>query len=621
MESLLVSLLRASSTLLEDLARAPDPPERLLVRSDRTGTMQLYETAPGSEPRQLTALSEPVGGARYLPGGRRAILEVDQGGNERFQLYLMDLDQEEPVGDLRALDPLTQDPRHGHNLAGVSPDGSLVAYTSNLRNGVDFDLWICALGERRHTPLFVEGGWCEPASGFSPDGRWISVLRDGSRPLDVQLFLVEAASGRARQILAHPEAAAEVGAPAWAQDGTFFVAANVGREYSQVVRIDPERGVVDREEDTGAACDSLPLTSADGGTLLVVENRGGESGLWVRDLVAGGRARELPLPEPGVVVYHTFRPPILSADGSRVYYTLSGPRLVGDVWRQDLSEDRPQRLTGSPSSPAPERLVNASRAEATGFDGEKIPLFLFSPSTAPDPPPVVVRVHGGPESQAVLVFDPIVQGLVDAGWAVVVPNVRGSTGYGKRYAALDDTTKRLDSVRDLAAVHSWLSEAGLDSSRAALWGGSYGGYMVLAGLAFQPELWAAGVDIVGIASLVTFLENTSPYRRAHREREYGSLARDREFLESASPLTRSAEIRAPLFIIHGRNDPRVPVAEAQQLERALRAGGVRCALLIYEDEGHGLARLANRLDAFPKAVQFLAEVVSLGRDQTPSPKR
>ena len=144
-----------------------------------------------------------------------------------------------------------------------------------------------------------------------------------------------------------------------------------------------------------------------------------------------------------------------------------------------------------------------------------------------------------------------------------------------------------------------------------LWGGSYGGYMVLAGLAFQPELWAAGVDIVGISDLVTFLENTSDYRRAHREREYGSLERDREFLAAASPLRRADEIRAPLFVIHGRNDPRVPVSEAEQLVANLRRRGVRCELAIYEDEGHGLARLVNRLDAYPRAVAFLDEV--LGR--------
>jgi dipeptidyl aminopeptidase/acylaminoacyl peptidase len=197
--------------------------------------------------------------------------------------------------------------------------------------------------------------------------------------------------------------------------------------------------------------------------------------------------------------------------------------------------------------------------------------------------------------------------MVAQGHTVLVPNVRGSTGYGKRWYALDDVQLRLDSVADLAALHDWLPSAGLDPARAALYGGSYGGYMVLAGLAFQPERWAAGVDIVGIASLVTFLENTSDFRRAHREREYGSLEHDRDFLESASPISRVDEMRAPLFVIHGANDVRVPLSEAEQIVEALRKRDVPCELRVYDDEGHGLKKKVNQLDAYPAALAFLAE--------------
>ena len=258
----------------------------------------------------------------------------------------------------------------------------------------------------------------------------------------------------------------------------------------------------------------------------------------------------------------------------------------------------------------PEQLVAPERVVIESFDGERIPLFVFRPRDHRPDGRVVVKVHGGPESQAVLLFDPVVQGLVGAGYTVIVPNVRGSTGYGKRYASLDDTTRRLDSVRDLAAVHAWIARSGLGADKAALWGASYGGYMVLAGLAFQPDLWAAGVDIVGVANFVTFLENTSDYRRAHREREYGSLEHDREFLIAASPMRHVGAIRAPLFVIHGRNDPRVPVSEAEQLVAKLRQSDVRCELLIYEDEGHGLVRLRNKLDAYPRAIAFLDDVLA-----------
>src|SRR5262249_20387676 len=191
-------------------------------------------------------------------------------------------------------------------------------------------------------------------------------------------------------------------------------------------------------------------------------------------------------------------------------------------------------------------------------DGEHVPCLVYRGEPA-DPAlagSAVLVVHGGPEAQAKQNFNAYVQVLAAAGHTVLVPNVRGSTGYGKRWYSMDDVGRRLDSVADLAALHAYLPQLGLDQARAALWGGSYGGYMVLAGLAFQPELWAAGVDIVGISSLVSFLENTSAYRRAYREREYGSLAGDREFLEKASPLSRLAAVRASLFGGEGPNDPR-----------------------------------------------------------------
>ena len=241
-----------------------------------------------------------------------------------------------------------------------------------------------------------------------------------------------------------------------------------------------------------------------------------------------------------------------------------------------------------------------------------MPVFLWEPG-GDGPFPVVVTVHGGPESQyqpAFLPsFTPLTQHLVSRGYAVAAPNVRGSTGYGKRFEHLDDVEKRLDSVEDLASLHAWLSaRLEIDGSRAVVYGRSYGGYMVLAALAFQPELWAAGIEFVGISNLRTFLENTSVWRRAAREREYGPLS-DPELLLRLSPWSRLDAIKAPLFIEHGRNDPRVPVSESEAIHEELVRRGVRCELVIYEDEGHMLEKLANRVDAFERATAFLDEVL------------
>jgi dipeptidyl aminopeptidase/acylaminoacyl peptidase len=412
-------------------------------------------------------------------------------------------------------------------------------------------------------------------------------------------------------VLEHPDEAALVGAPAWTRGDAFYVSSNVGRDFAAILRYELATGRATRMPGVGEDYDADVAASADGQTIAVIENRGGASATSLYAVADASAGLPVRLPEPGVMSSHALPPPLLSADGTRLYYTLSTPRMAGDVFAFETATGISRRLTHSPAPVAPEALASAEEVRAPSFDGEQIPMFVFRPQTDERRPPVVVIVHGGPEAQAMLSFNPVIQGLVLAGYGVVVPNVRGSTGYGKRYASLDDTTKRLDSVRDLEAVHGSLESLRFDLHRAVLWGGSYGGYMVLAGLAFQPQLWAAGVDIVGISDLITFLENTSDYRRAHREREYGSLETDREFLAAASPLRRAEAIRSPLFVIHGRNDPRVPVSEAEQLVANLRGRGVRSELTVYEDEGHGLSRLANRLDAYPRAVSFLDDV--LGR--------
>lgn len=623
---LLHLLLEARSTVLADVAK--EPQERLLVRCDRSGTFQLHELNPISGClRQLTDLPDPVAAAGYVPGRRVAVLEVDRDGDERHQLLLLDLDTAPDGGirDRQRLRALTVEPDFGHHLAGIAPDGSAVAFTSNRRDGVDFDLWLRDLDGGDERCLYRGGGQCQPGSGFSPDGRWVSVLRPGPRPLDTELLLVDVATGEVRPVLAHPDEAAQLGPPAWTGRARAWVSANTGRDTAAVVEVDVAGGAPPATVAADESADLDVVAAAGGQVAAVVANSDGVSDVVVVDPATGGSAGSaVAFPEAGVVAVDRSSGPLFSADGRRLYLSLSTPRQPAEVWVVDCADATApswagrrltgRRLTVSSADLPTAALATAETHRVASFDGEQVPVALYRPRRpAPGPLPAVLVIHGGPESQATRSWNPVVQGLAAAGYAVVVPNVRGSTGYGKRYASLDDTTRRLDSVADLAAVHDWLPVVGLDPARAALWGGSYGGYMVLAGAAFQPERWAAGVDIVGISDLVTFLENTSAYRRTHREREYGSLAADRDFLAAASPLRSAERIRAPLFVIHGRNDPRVPLSEAEQLVAGLRARGVRCELSVYDDEGHGLARLANRLDAYPRAVAFLDSVLRTGR--------
>jgi dipeptidyl aminopeptidase/acylaminoacyl peptidase len=248
--------------------------------------------------------------------------------------------------------------------------------------------------------------------------------------------------------------------------------------------------------------------------------------------------------------------------------------------------------------------------EYPSFDGLKIPAWYYPPQKdahkGDGPPPVIVYPHGGPESQTRASFNALFQYFMQAGYGVLAPNVRGSTGYGVKYLNMDNTVKRMDSVKDLAHAAYWLRDSKKgDPKRLAVYGGSYGGFMVLAQVTFFPDLWAAGIDVVGICNWITFLEKTGPYRRANREAEYGNLREHREFLEKISPINHVDKIKCPMMVIHGANDPRVPIEEAEQIVAALKKRNIPVEYLRYEDEGHGLAKLKNRLDAYPKMVAFL----------------
>jgi dipeptidyl aminopeptidase/acylaminoacyl peptidase len=591
---LLTTLFSLPTTMALDV----DDEGRMLVLYDGTGTRQVNEVAPDGTWRALTDLGDTCRGARFVPGSSRVVVEHDTGGDERGQLSLLDLD--EP--GLPALTPLVHDSEYIHHL--VAARAGRVLYTTNRRNGIDFDLVAHELATGRETVQYDGGGWVM-AVNPSPDDKWVVLSKASSPANSMQLLLVDTSS-RSVTELTPEDAHNDQGPIAWLPDSSaFLVSTNADRDRMALRRYD----VADAAWSDVLVDDARDLAgwpSPDGEHLLVAVLDDGEVGLTLHRLEDGSVILPLDLPAGGCAALSMSTPdPIWSSDGSFAAITYNSPVMPPTVFRFVPSGE----LTAVRSAEAPEvpaELQHPESLRVPSFDGEQVPVFVFRPTTG-DLGSTVVHVHGGPEGAALRMWSPIISALAGEGHTVVVPNVRGSAGYGKRWYTLDDRQLRLDSVKDLAAINAWLPTIGGDPARAALWGGSYGGYMVLAGVAFQPDLWAAGVDIVGIASLVTFLENTSDYRRTMREREYGYLATDREFLESASPLSRVDDIRAPLFVIHGANDPRVPLSEAEQITAALTKRGVPCQLLVYPDEGHGLAKLKNRLDAYPQAFSFLRD--------------
>ncbi len=580
-----------------------DDEGRLLAGCDVPGTTQLVELAFDGTPTWLTDLPGGCSG-RYVPGQRLVVVEHDQDGDERQQLSLLDLRDlpAEPVG-LDRLQPLVRDPRFLHQLVSVRP--GQVVYATNRRNGVDFDVLIRSLRTGAERQVYAAGGMVEGVA-LAPSGDAGVLTRAAVSPMSEQLLLVDPIGEPARELTGSDLPAQHL-FPSFASQSRLVVTTDREREHTAVVELDLESGRW-RELISRPGLDVSGHLAPSGSRLLLRVNRGGWAELELHELDDERAPIPVALPGAGWIGEPTLPSPTWSPSGRWSAISFSSPTVPGDALRVDALTGEAATVASSQGGLDAHTLSLPTLHEVPSPAGRPIPCWVYAPTAAGGPlaGSAVVVVHGGPESQSVASFNPVIQGLAAAGHTVLVPNVRGSTGYGRSWYSADDGRRRLDSVADLEVIHAWLPQVGADPSRAALWGGSYGGYMVLAGLAFQPQLWAAGVDIVGISSLASFLRNTSGYRRAAREREYGSLEADLDFLERASPLARVDSIRAPLFMIHGANDPRVPLSEAEQLARRLRQRQVECQLLVYPDEGHGLARRRNRLDAYPRALQFLA---------------
>jgi dipeptidyl aminopeptidase/acylaminoacyl peptidase len=591
-DDLLTRLLSARTAVIADVA---SDGEELLVRCDDSGSLQVYRvSAGGGDLVQLTFLAEPVSAALYIPGSDDIVVAVDRGGNEVYQLWLVDRNGGEP----RAL--MFED-NVKHDLGDVSRDGNLIAFTSTKRNGVDIDAYVLNRVDGSIRSV-LEGGW-NRVERFSPDGRWLTVVRlDGAFALSNDLLLVDVESGQARMVVTRTGPGTAI-APTWYPDSSAFLfSTDSGRDVASIARYDIETASWEYVLET--TWDSEAVLSSDGRRALIVHAENAITRLQLREGANLAHVRDIPLPEAGTGFgLPLVARPYLSSDGTKALLTYTTTATPLHPLRIDVAG----AATPAPVLPIDQvvtpGLVTPELQKIASFDGEEITYFLYKPAV--ENAPVVVMVHGGPEARFVPRYDPFIIRLVAEGIAVAAPNVRGSAGWGRRFVSLDDRRLRLNSVRDLTAVHASLADRGVDASRVAVIGGSYGGYMTLAALAFHPDLWAAGIATVGISSLVTFLENTSPYRRRVREVEYGFLDTDRDFLVEASPMTHVDDIRAPLMLIHGANDPRVPVGEARQLHESLVARGVQSELLIYADEGHGLAKRANRLDALPRMLAFL----------------
>lgn len=605
-EALRARLNQYTNTRSASLAGIAPDGDGVVVLTRFAETAQIHSVAsPLGARTQLTFTDEPVRAASLVPGDpTRLTFLADVGGAEDYQIYSLD----------RASGAITRltDGEHRHTSWTFSRDGARVAFNSNARNGRDVDVYLAdglALTEARR--LTEEEGHWYPIE-LSRDGRYLLVGHYVSIN-DSRVYRVDVESG-ARVRLTPEEPLASYRAAAFNRDGSrVYLTTDRDGEVVELYEMDPARPADPwrpLSRDVRWNVEAIAL-SGDGRTLAYTTNEDGYSVLRLLDTRT--RRAQAPAGIPrGVIGDLSF-----AEDAPVLGMTIRGATLTGDAYTYDLRRRRLVRWTASEIGGLdPDGLVEPTLVRYRTFDGREIPAFYYRPP-GEGPFPVMVSIHGGPESQARPYFSPLTQYLAsERGVAVLVPNVRGSDGYGKSYLLLDNGARREDSVRDIGALLDWIEARDeLDAGRVAVFGGSYGGYMVLASLVHFGERLRAGVDVVGISSFVTFLENTRPYRQDLRRAEYGD-ERDPEMrahLERISPLARASTIQSALFVAHGANDPRVPVTEAEQLVQAVRGAGQDVWYMLARNEGHGFQKKENR-DLFTQLSVMFLEAQLLGSE-------
>lgn len=558
---------------------------------------------PMGDRRQITFFDEPIGGGTWSPTGARKGIAYrrDVGGDENYQLEYLDPASPVPLrltdGRGRVGDPVW------------SVDGTRLAFAWTARDGAVSDIYVDdPLDER--VPLLVyqagEVGW--DVGEWSPDGKSLIIGRFVSVN-ETYIHVLDLASGSLREIEPSKERAARLNVIFDGTGAGVYFTSDLGSEFQTLRHQDLDTGKItvltghlDRD------VEKIDLSN-DGRHLAYVVNEDGASRLGVMDLVQ--QADLIPPQLPfGVIGSIDF-----DATGQRLAFGMQTPSQPSDVFVWTLADGKLERWTGSELGPldssrfAAPTLVRYPTFDRVGGKPREIPAWVYKPA-GKGPHPVLISIHGGPEAQAQPIFSIATQQwAVELGYAVIAPNVRGSTGYGKTYVALDNGMKREESVRDIGALLDWIAtQPDLDVSRVVLIGGSYGGYMVLASMTHYNERLRGAIDVVGISNFVTFLESTAEYRRDLRRPEYGDErdSKMREFLQRISPLTNVGKISKPMLVVQGQNDPRVPVTESEQMVAKIRANGGEVWYLLGLNEGHGFAKRDN-VDYYQWAVAMFLE--------------
>ncbi len=573
--------------------------ERVAFQTTISGSPQLWVVdALGGWPHQLT-FGESVTFHEWSPTGKWIAYGMDRGGNEREGYYLIN-----PEG---TVERELLAPSAFRRFGGFSRDGQRIAYATTERNSRDFDIHLVdvATGEDREV---FRGRMGLYAVSWRPDGG--AVILSESLGEDANDLSLLEQSTRQADVLCKPAVASLFDSISWKPDGSgFYLVTNQDREFAALAYYDLALSRLTFVETADRDIEQVAL-SPTGDLLAWVINDGGYSQLRVRRLSTGEDVSPPAFPRGTYRLEWAARAPVAAI-------SVSGPQIPGDIWTWNAETGQLRRATYSDSAGLDlSTMVVPKHYSFPARDGTVIHGLLYRPSVAPANGkfPVVLSVHGGPTAQARPRFNRPHQYLLSRGIAIFDLNYRGSTGYGKSFARLNDRRLRQDELYDLADAVAWLgTQAEIDATRVAVVGGSYGGYLTMAALARLPGLFTSGVAFVGVSNWLTALEGASPQLKASDWFEYGDIddPADREFFREISPMTHVSNVRVPIMVLHGANDPRDPITESDQFVRAIRERGGEVEYLRFPDEGHGIRQLSNRIIAYRRIAQFLERALGM----------
>ena len=564
--------------------------------SNLTGIPQIFVVASsGGWPEQITAFDDPVGSVSWSPDGSWLAFTLAPGGGMNQQVYLV-----RPDGS--GVKRLTDGGKETNQLGVWTKDGRLLALGSNRRDGAAIDAYLYDV-ESGQMRLAAQNRGIGGFSDVTPDKKQALLSRLVSRG-DNNLYLVDLATGKETLLTPHEGPGSFGGA--FSRDGqTVYLQSNKDRDRVVFARVKLGPGGVPGPievlaERADAELVDLDLTDS-GSRAALLWNVAGKSELEIRDLASSKTIARPKLPAE-IAGGLTF-----SRDGNLLAMTLSGAATPSDVRVLELATGRFRQVTHSPHAGVDLRkLVRPELVKFAAHDGLELSGWLYRPAGAP-PYPMVLSFHGGPEGQERPGFNSTYQALLANGIAVFAPNVRGSSGFGKKFVNLDNGALRKNGVKDIESCVAAAVKNGADPKRVGIMGGSYGGYMVMAGMTEYPQTFAAGADLFGVVNFETFFKHTELWMAAISKIEYGDPDKEADMLRDLSPIHKVDRVTAPTIVLHGANDTNVPVVEAEQVVESLKKRGVPVEYVLFPDEGHGFRKTPNRIRSAVAIVQWFAK--------------